>query len=262
MWLIRMQSSGNLWRKRNLDLEIGIIGLGRDGKIVLRHLLQKTVEDLAVYDPDGRTTRHPVRNYDTAAELCDHCETVILALETASDLTALCNGIAPYLHPGQLFIDLTPASPALAHAVSNGMRRHGVRYIECGIYGREGLEQPFLLFAGGSGEAFSAALPLLRCFAPDCRHLGPAGRGKAGRLLCRALDDSLQKAVAEIGDTASMLGIGRERFLDSLGGFSGIADPLAALGGGSPVFPRELLAADTDMVSQMRQRAETLKDNE
>ncbi len=59
-----------------------------------------------------------------------------------------------------------------------------------------------------------------------------------------------------------MLGIGRERFLDSLGGFSGIADPLAALGGGSPVFPRELLAADTDMVSQMRQRAETLKDNE
>ena len=105
-----MQSSGNLWRKRNLDLEIGIIGLGRDGKIVLRHLLQKTVEDLAVYDPDGRTTRHPVRNYDTAAELCDHCETVILALETASDLTALCNGIAPYLHPGQLFIDLTPAS--------------------------------------------------------------------------------------------------------------------------------------------------------
>ncbi len=61
-----MQSSGNLWRKRNLDLEIGIIGLGRDGKIVLRHLLQKTVEDLAVYDPDGRTTRHPVRNYDTA----------------------------------------------------------------------------------------------------------------------------------------------------------------------------------------------------
>ena len=83
-------------------MEIGIIGLGRDGKIVLRHLLQKTVEDLAVYDPDGRTTRHPVRNYDTAAELCDHCETVILALETASDLTALCNGIAPYLHPGQL----------------------------------------------------------------------------------------------------------------------------------------------------------------
>lgn len=248
----RTESGGN-------GMEIGVIGLGRDGMAALDSLLDKTVHNLCVYDPDGRACHRAVTVCRTAAELCDRCGIVILALERASDLTALCNGIAGFLREGQLFIDLTDTSPALAHTVANGMRRRGARYLDCGIFGTDGLRAPFILFAGGSGEAFAAAQPIIRCFAPDCRYLGPAGRGRAGRLFCRALTARLQDCVQESAASAELFGIDPDYFLDSLGRFAEIADPLGALGGGEPTFSPRELARDAALVREMERRAVSVR---
>lgn len=155
-------------------MEIGVIGWAVTAARSSDSCLEKTARNLSVYDPDGRSVRRAVNVCATAAELCDRCDRIVVALDASADLTRLCNSIAPFVRPGQIFIDLTDTSPALAHAAANGMRRLGAAYIDCGVFGREGLDGPFILFAGGDSEAFAAALPLIRCFAPDCHYAGPA----------------------------------------------------------------------------------------
>lgn len=162
----------------------------------------------------------------------------MVALDASADLTRLCNSIAPFVRPGQIFIDLTDTSPALAHAAANGMRRLGAAYIDCGVFGREGLDGPFILFAGGDSEAFAAALPLIRCFAPDCHYAGPPGRGRAMRVICRALAAQLMRGVGEAAALAASFGVGREAFISALAAFERVADPGSRSSGAAcPAFP-------------------------
>lgn len=236
-------------------MEIGVIGLGACGRAVVGQLLEKTARNLSVYDPDGRTVRRAVDVCATAAELCDRCDRVVVALESAADLTRLCNSIAPFVRPGQVFIDLTDTSPALAHAVANGMRRLGAAYIDCGVFGREGLDGPFILFAGGDSEAFATAQPLIFCFAPDCHYAGPSGRGRAMRVICRSLAARLMREIDDASALAASFGVGREAFTGALAAFERIADPLAELRGGVPGFSYRELRQDAALAAEMARRA-------
>lgn len=239
---------------------LGVIGLGENGRLAVASLLQKTAWNLFVYDPDGRGCGGAVTVCETAAELCEKCDVIVTALDRESDLTALCNGLNGFLREGQLIIDLTDTSPAFAHMIANGMRRTGVGFIDCGLFGADGLAGDFLLFAGGSSEAFADALPVLRCFAPDCRYLGAAGRGKAARLFCGALADRLQGAVSDILDLSDSFGIDRRDFLGALGGFEAVADPLAVLRGDPPAFPPATLAGDAALARAIERRAADTED--
>ncbi|MEM1485929.1 NAD(P)-binding domain-containing protein [Oscillospiraceae bacterium PP1C4] len=243
-------------------MNVGVIGLSASGQVVVDSLLRKTAHNLLVYDPDGRGSNRTVTVCETAAELCDKCGIIVIALASAADLTALCNGIAPFISDNQIFIDLTDTSPALAHTVANGMRRHGAQYIDCGIFGANGLTDPFILFAGGNGEAFAAVQPIIRCFAPDLRYMGPAGRGKAVRLLCRALAAQIQESIGETAALAASMGIDERYFLESLSAFAEIAQPLAALGGGEPAFSIQELMRDVAVVEEMSSRAALLRSRE
>ncbi len=241
-------------------MDIGVIGLGPDGRAVVDSLLRKTAGNVFVYDPDGRSCGRTVTECGTAAQLCERCEIVVTALGSAYDLTCLCNGIAGFVTPGQIFIDLTDTSPALAHAVANGMRRRGASYIDCGIFGREGLNGPFILFAGGNSESFARAQPVIRCFASDFHYMGPSGRGKAVRLLCRALDAQLQDCVVRTAALAGSMGIAEDYFLESLAAYEDIARPLAALGGQEPAFSVQELARDLEVAGEMAARAAALRE--
>ena len=159
-------------------MEIGVIGLGGNGRAVVGQLLEKTARNLSVYDPDGRSVRRAVNVCATAAELCDRCDRIVVALDASADLTRLCNSIAPFVRPGQIFIDLTDTSPALAHAAANGMRRLGAAYIDCGVFGREGLDGPFILFAGGRQRGVRRGA--------GTRHLRGRRAGVCHRLVPRA----------------------------------------------------------------------------
>lgn len=247
-------------RKGGEQMEIGVVGLGENAEIVIESLLRKTAHNLFVYDPDKEDCAQHVTICQTAAELCERCEVVFLLLETAADLTALCNSIMPFIQEGCILIDLTDISPALAHTISNGMRRHGAAYIDCGIFGAKGMQDPFILFAGGNSETFARVQPLLRCFAPDLHYMGPAGRGKAVRLFCRALALRMQESIAQTAALADAFGIKKEYFLDSLAAFGKVAHPLASFSGGEPAILDERLEVDAQLVTEMAYRAQSLKE--
>ena len=235
-------------------MKIGIIGLDATGRTVAGHLLGKTAHDIYSYDPDGRRYG-TIYRCDTAAEVFDQCERIVLALTAPMELTALCNAVSSFLHPGQILIDLTDTSPALAHSIANGMRRFGVSYLDCGVFGRNGLTEPFSMFVGGGGESFAAVQPLICCFAPDCRYVGPSGRGQAMRIICRALAAKLMRSIKDTEALAASLGIGRTAFVELLGPFTEIAMPLAELEGKISPFTNEELSHDAALAAEMARRA-------
>ena len=235
-------------------MKIGVVGLDAAGCIIAGHLLAKTAHDICTYDPDGRRCGTIVRCY-TAAELFDQCERIVIALAAPAELTALCNAVSSFLHTGQIIIDLTDTSPSLAHSIANRMRRFDVSYLDCGIFGLNGLTEPFSMFVGGNGESFSAVQSLIRCFAPECRYVGPSGRGQAMRIICRALASKLMCSIKDMEALAASFGVGRSAFIDLLGSFEEIAVPLAELEGKIPPFDYKELLRDAFLADEMARRA-------
>lgn len=237
-------------------MNIGVIGLGETGRELTARLLRATAHDLFVYDPDGRDCPGEVRRCATAAQVCDECGVLFLALDSESDQLALLNGVRPFFRKGSAVVDLTQISPALAHKNANAFRRFDVGYLDCGIFSKSGgLKEPFLFFVGGSGGLFQSLGALLRCIAPDCRYMGPAGRGQAVRLFCRALTAKLQGQVEDSVRLAASFGIPREAYLSALLELPEIGNPLGALGGGAAAFSAEALEQDERIVDEMARRA-------
>lgn len=218
-------------------MRLGVIGLGETGRELAARLLQCTCHDLYVYDPEGRRPSLTARFCETAAEVCDACGILFLALESADVQVALLNGVCEFLRAGSMVADLTPVSPAQAHKNANACRRAGIGYLDCGIFSPGGrLSEPFLCFVGGSGDVFAHLCPLLRCFAPDCRHMGPSGRGQALRMVCLSLAAGLERELEQAAALAGKLGVRRDYFFQSMAAFEAVARPLAALEGGEPAF--------------------------
>lgn len=241
-------------------LKIGVIGLGETGMQIVSRLLRRTCHDLYVYDPDGRSCQKAARLCNTAAQVCDACGVVFLALDTQNGQLALLNGVSEFLHPGSMVADFTPVSPAQAHKNANIFRRADIGYLDCGIFSPGGqIQEPFLCFVGGSGETFSRLNPLLRCVAPDCRHMGPSGRGQAVRMLCLSLAAGIERELEDAAQLAGTLGIPRDYFMDSIRVFESVAQPLAALTGDRPAFSAGELEEGRRIAGEIGRRAKAFQ---
>lgn len=241
-------------------MKIGVIGLGETGMEIVSRLLRRTCHDLYVYDPDGRPCRKTVRLCNTAAQVCDACGVVFLALDTQSDQLALLNGVSGFLRPGSMVADFTPVSPAQAHKNANIFRRAEIGYLDCGVFSPGGqIAEPFICFVGGGGETFSRLNPLLRCVAPDCRHMGPSGRGQAVRMLCLSLAAGIERELENAAGLAGSLGIRRDYFMDSIRLFESVAQPLAALTGDAPAFSAGELEEGDRISGEIGRRAKAFE---
>ena len=123
------------------------------------------------------------------------------------------------------------------------------------------MTEPFSMFVGGNGESFSAVQSLIRCFAPECRYVGPSGRGQAMRIICRALASKLMCSIKDMEALAASFGVGRSAFIDLLGSFEEIAVPLAELEGKRPPFDYKELLRDAVLADEMARRAGLLVDD-
>lgn len=235
-------------------MNVGIIGLGQAGARIVQELLHKTAHDLFVYDPDGRRTDANTTACSSAAQVLDCCETVVLSFSRPGDLTTFCNTCAGFVRKGQLLIDVTDTSPALAHAVEKGMYRLGAHYVDCGLFGAPDLSGPFLLYAGGRLPSFVMAQPLLRCIAQEVFFMGAPGKGRAARMVCGALAADVHKSITSAQTLSSALGLEAYGFADTLAHFSKIARPFAELEGAPPVLPAEQLARDKKLAAHLRHR--------
>jgi 3-hydroxyisobutyrate dehydrogenase len=90
------------------------------------------------------------------------------------------NGLLAAADTGTVLVDCTTSEPSLAVRIGEAAREKGLRALDAPVSGgdRGAREGTLAVMVGGDEDAFTTALPVLRCFGKTVGHLGPCGAGQ------------------------------------------------------------------------------------
>jgi 3-hydroxyisobutyrate dehydrogenase-like beta-hydroxyacid dehydrogenase len=176
---------------QNAIKTVGVIGLGKMGQPIARHLAAKGFRvhgydiDAAAVERAGADGVVIAPSPAAAAKTCD-LVIVVTAFETqVEDALFGSEGIVTGARPGTIVGIAATISP-------QGMRSFGERLAECGLIaldiplcrGEPAAEAGRLLIVGGGDAAvFERCRPAFATFADSIFHLGPTGAGQVGKMV-------------------------------------------------------------------------------
>lgn len=203
---------------------IGLIGAGRIGHAILRHLLKAghpvTVND-ANADAVTRALAAGAQSAATPADLAKDCSFVIIAVGDDAEVTAVVSGaggLLAALAPGALIAVSSTVAPATMTALAAAAAAKGVEVIDAPMCrgGWAADEGAMLVLFGGATAAVARARPVYANFCSDLHHLGVIGHGQVGKAVNNLLLWANGVALLEAGKLAESTGIDLPKLRDAL----------------------------------------------
>ncbi|MFB3042091.1 MAG: NAD(P)-dependent oxidoreductase [Candidatus Poribacteria bacterium] len=170
----------------NSDFKIGVVGVGRMGANIARHLNDDGFQVVAVYDVDATRSKSLAEEIGAEAAdrlarvtgLCDYVITVVTddsAMRQIFSVDAedsLLKGAA-----GKLFINCATITPQVHVDVEALAAKHGAQSLEGCMASSitQAREGTLYLMCGGAEEAFNQAKPILDSMSVSLRYVGEAG---------------------------------------------------------------------------------------
>jgi 3-hydroxyisobutyrate dehydrogenase-like beta-hydroxyacid dehydrogenase len=215
---------------------IGLIGAGRMGYAMLKHLLAAgyptTVVDASA-EAVGRAMALGAASAATPAELAKDCGFVIVAVgfdDEARDVVTGEGGLLEALAPGSIIAVSSTVAPATMQDLAAAAAEKRIVVIDAPICrgGWSADEGTLLALFGGDSAAVAKAKPIYRCFCSDMLHLGDIGHGQVGKTMNNLLLWVNGVALLEAGRLAESTGIDlaklREALLISSGNSAALED--------------------------------------
>ena len=189
-------------------MDVGFVGVGTMGAPMARHLV---------------AAGHAVRAFDSnptavegvagatgvasAAAAADGATCVFLSLPAPADVEAAvvgADGVLAAARPPAHVVDLSTSSPDVVRRLHERCAAAGVGFVDAPVSGgRVKAESGELsVMAGGDDADVAAVEPLLRAFAAQVFHVGPAGAGTVAKLV----NNQLFLAAAVLVQEAYVLG--------------------------------------------------------
>ncbi len=203
---------------------IGLIGAGRIGHAILRHLLKAghpvTVND-ANADAVTRALSAGAQSAARPADLAKDCSFVIIAVGDDAEVTAVvsgADGLLAALAPGALIAVSSTVAPATMTALAATAAAKGVEVIDAPMCrgGWAADEGAMLVLFGGAAAAVARARPVYANFCSDLHHLGVIGHGQVGKAVNNLLLWANGVALLEAGKLAESTGIDLPKLRDAL----------------------------------------------
>jgi len=188
--------------------QLGFVGVGTMGAPMARHLVAAGhVVRVVDLDPQAASSIVGATAVASAAEAAAGASCVLLSLPGPADVVAAIDGPQGVLMAGVLpahIVDLSTISPDVARTLNERCAEVGVGFVDAPVSGgRVKAESGELsVLAGGDDDSVSAVEPLLRCFAAQVFHVGPAGSGTVAKLV----NNQLFLAAAVLVQEAYVLG--------------------------------------------------------
>jgi len=170
----------------NSDFKIGVVGVGRMGANIARHLNDDGFQVVAVYDVDATRSKSLAEEIGAEATdrlarvtgLCDYVITVVTddnamrQIFSADADDSLLKGAA-----GTLFINCATITPQVHVDVEALAAKHGAQSLEGCMASSitQAREGTLYLMCGGAEEAFNQAKPILDSMSVSLRYVGEAG---------------------------------------------------------------------------------------
>ena len=198
---------------------IAFIGLGNMGNPMAANLV-KAGHTVLGFDlvPEnlGVAKEHGVTVMASAAAAVKEADVVITMLPAGRHVLSVYEDIAPKAAKNALFIDsstIDVESARKAHAIA---QKHGHASIDAPVSGGTGgaAAGTLTFMAGGSGEAFARAEPVLKAMAGRIVHCGGDGSGQAAKICNNMILGISMIGVSEAFVLAEKLGLSHQALFD------------------------------------------------
>lgn len=206
-------------RVRKADYSVGVVGLGRMGANIARHLKQVGFPVTSVFDIDAKTTAKLARELGAKAArqlsdvpaAADYIITVVTDDKAMKSIFAAgSNSLLAGKVRGKVFINCATISPATHVEVEKRATKVGARTLEGCMASSidQARDGTLYLMCGGKKAVFDKALPLLEAMSVNLRYVG--GSGKAAQV--KALVNMVMNI--NTAGLAEGLGMGKSLGLD------------------------------------------------
>jgi 3-hydroxyisobutyrate dehydrogenase len=212
---------------------VGIVGVGRMGLAMLKHLVKQDYQVTACDIDDKQLAKARdagAAAVTTAAEVARAADFVIVAVgydEEVRQVVLEVDGLLANLAPGSIAISST-AKPDTVKALDEQAKVNGVAILDAPICrGRFAADDGTLLaLVGGKPDVVERGRAIYRCFCSDYAHLGEVGHGQVGKTMNNLLLWINAVGLIEAGRLAETTGIDLVKLRAALLISSGASDAL------------------------------------
>jgi 3-hydroxyisobutyrate dehydrogenase-like beta-hydroxyacid dehydrogenase len=213
---------------------VGIVGAGRMGLSMLKHLVKKsyTVTVCDISDKQREAARAAgAAVVTTPAEVGKSSDIVILGVgydDEVNDVVFGQHGLLDSMAQGSIIAVSSTAKPDNMKALATKLAEKGIDVIDAPICrGRFAADEGTLLaLVGGKAEAVERARPVYATFASDIIHLGEVGNGQVGKALNNLMLWFNACGVLEAGRIAEKCGVDMVKLREALLTSSAASDSL------------------------------------
>jgi 3-hydroxyisobutyrate dehydrogenase-like beta-hydroxyacid dehydrogenase len=203
---------------------IGIVGVGRMGLAMLKHLVKHGYAVRACDLDETQLAKARAAGAavaETPAALAKSTDFVILGVGYTDEVNAVVhgeNGLLAQLGKGSIIAISSTVSPFTVQAIDVAARPRGVGVLDAPICrGRWAADEGTLLaMVGGSPEVVERGRPIYGCFCSDYAHLGDVGHGQVGKTMNNLLLWINSIGLIEAGRLAETTGIDLAKLRDAL----------------------------------------------
>ena len=238
-------------------MKIGMIGLGIMGKPMAKNLLKAGYEvwvnnrSRAPMDALAACGAHP----GTRQQLAEHCDIIITMLPNGPQVKEVMlgeDGVAQYMHAGQIFVDASSVSPIVSREIAAALAEKGIEMLDAPVSGGEpkAIDGTLSFMVGGKQEVFDACKDVLAAMGSSVIRCGDIGAGNTTKLANQIIVACNIQAVAEAFTLAQKAGVDPELVFQAIrGGLAGstVMDakaPMMIAGNDKPGFKIDLHIKD------------------
>ena len=203
---------------------IGIVGAGRMGLAMLKHLVRKgfavTVCDISARQLElAKAAGASIAT--SPAALGKACTFVIIGVGFDNEVEQVVTGkggLLETMQPGGVIAISSTVAPATAQKMDQAARALGLDVYDAPIArGRWAADEGTLLaLVGGKPEVVARAQPIYSCFCSDIQHLGDVGHGQVGKTMNNMMLWVTACGLIEAGRLAEKTGISLPKLRDAL----------------------------------------------
>ncbi len=194
---------------------VGIVGVGRMGLAMVRHLIKHGHQVIACDIDDKQLAKASdigATIAKTPAEVARATDFVIVAVGYDEELRQVVlevDGLLANLAPGSVIAISSTAKPDTVKALDQQARAQGVAILDAPICrGRFAADDGTLLaLVGGAPEVVERGRAIYSCFCSDYAHLGEVGHGQVGKTMNNLLLWINAVGLIEAGRLAETTGI-------------------------------------------------------
>ena len=203
---------------------VGIVGVGRMGLAMLKHLV-KHGHEVTACDLDGaqlaKARAAGAGSADSPAALAKSADFIILGVGYTDEVNAVVHGpdgLLAALPRGSVIAISSTVSPATVQAIDSAALPLGIGVLDAPICrGRWAADEGTLLaMVGGRPEVVERGRAVYGCFCSDYVHLGDVGHGQVGKTMNNLLLWINSVGLIEAGRLAQTTGIDLVKLRDAL----------------------------------------------